>query len=204
MSTYSPRSGVPSARSRPSARASCPGGVRPLAVTTRCQGTPPPYRAMTVPTWRGPPLPRHSAIAPYDITRAGGIRSTSPSTSSVKSTRTTLWDPAGTPGSPDRRMGSVREAVETARRIVVKVGSSALTTAAGGLARTQVDALVDALAAVTGEVVLVSSGAIAAGLAPLGLARRPRDLATQQAAASVGQGLLMQAYTDSFNRYGRT
>ncbi len=43
--------------------------------------------------------------------------------------------------------------------------------------------------------VLVSSGAIAAGLAPLGLPRRPRDLATQQAAASVGQGLLVARYT---------
>jgi glutamate 5-kinase len=101
-------------------------------------------------------------------------------------------------------MGPVREAVRTARRIVVKVGSSSLTTAAGGLDRTRVDELVDALAAVPGEVVLVSSGAIAAGLAPLGLPRRPRDLATQQAAASVGQGLLMQAYTDSFSRHGRT
>ncbi|TML25107.1 MAG: glutamate 5-kinase [Actinobacteria bacterium] len=101
-------------------------------------------------------------------------------------------------------MVSVREAVQAARRIVVKVGSSALTTAAGGLDRTRVDALVDALAARPGETVLVSSGAIAAGLAPLGLTRRPRDLATQQAAASVGQGLLMRAYTDSFSRYGRT
>jgi len=101
-------------------------------------------------------------------------------------------------------MVSVREAVQAARRIVVKVGSSALTTAAGGLDRTRVDALVAALAATPGETVLVSSGAIAAGLAPLGLPRRPRDLATQQAAASVGQGLLMQAYTESFNRYGRT
>jgi glutamate 5-kinase len=101
-------------------------------------------------------------------------------------------------------MGAVREAVRTARRIVVKVGSSSLTTAAGGLDRTRVDDLVDALAAVPGEVLLVSSGAIAAGLAPLGLPRRPRDLATQQAAASVGQGLLMQAYTDSFGRHGRT
>src|SRR5690348_5142355 len=54
-----------------------------------------------------------------------------------------------------------------------------------------------------GQVVLVSSGAIASGLAPLGLPRRPRDLATQQAAASVGQGLLMRAYTDSFARYRR-
>jgi glutamate 5-kinase len=59
---------------------------------------------------------------------------------------------------------------------VVKVGSSSLTTAAGGLDEQRVDALVDVLAklAASGrEVVLVSSGAIAAGLAPLGLRRRP-------------------------------
>jgi glutamate 5-kinase len=98
----------------------------------------------------------------------------------------------------------VREAVQEARRVVVKVGSSALTTAAGGLDRARVDALVDAIADRPGETVLVSSGAIAAGLAPLGLPRRPRDLATQQAAASVGQGLLMHAYADSFARHGRT
>lgn len=52
------------------------------------------------------------------------------------------------------------------------------------------------------EIVLVSSGAIAAGLAPLGLLRRPKDLARQQAAASVGQGLLVARYTASFARYG--
>ncbi|MDJ1130387.1 glutamate 5-kinase [Streptomyces iconiensis] len=94
-----------------------------------------------------------------------------------------------------------------ARRIVVKVGSSSLTTAAGGLDADRVDALVDVLAQHGGradrEIVLVSSGAIAAGLAPLGLARRPRDLARQQAAASVGQGLLVARYTASFARYGR-
>jgi glutamate 5-kinase len=50
--------------------------------------------------------------------------------------------------------------------------------------------------------VLVSSGAIAAGLAPLGLSRRPRDLATQQAAASVGQGILVARYTAAFGRHG--
>ena len=49
---------------------------------------------------------------------------------------------------------------------------------------------------------LVSSGAIASGLTPLGLARRPRDLATQQAAASVGQGLLMARYSAAFARAG--
>jgi len=101
-------------------------------------------------------------------------------------------------------MGGVREAVREARRVVVKVGSSSLTTASGGLDRTRVEALVDAIAERPGETVLVSSGAIAAGLAPLGLPRRPRDLATQQAAASVGQGLLMQAYTNAFSRHGRT
>ncbi|MGC0409606.1 glutamate 5-kinase [Streptomyces sp. SAI-195] len=98
-----------------------------------------------------------------------------------------------------------RQAVGEARRIVVKVGSSSLTTAAGGLDADRVDALVDVLAKVRGtdkEIVLVSSGAIAAGLAPLGLPRRPRDLARQQAAASVGQGLLVARYTASFARYG--
>ena len=52
------------------------------------------------------------------------------------------------------------------------------------------------------EVVLVSSGAIAAGLAPLGLEGRPRDLATAQAAASVGQLRLVQTYADAFARHG--
>ena len=79
--------------------------------------------------------------------------------------------------------------------------------AGGGLDAAKVDSLVDALAAAHAagrEVVLVSSGAIASGLAPLSLARRPRDLATQQAAASVGQGLLVHRYTESFARHGVT
>jgi glutamate 5-kinase len=100
-----------------------------------------------------------------------------------------------------------RPAVERARRVVVKVGSSSLTTTDEGLDGARVDELVDAVAdrrAVGVEVVLVSSGAIAAGLAPLGLTHRPRDLATQQAAASVGQGLLMHRYTESFARHGLT
>ncbi|MFC8829498.1 glutamate 5-kinase [Streptomyces sp. NPDC057137] len=103
-------------------------------------------------------------------------------------------------------MTVARQHVTEARRIVVKVGSSSLTTAAGGLDADRVDALVDVLAKARGggekEIVLVSSGAIAAGLAPLGLARRPRDLARQQAAASVGQGLLVARYASSFSRYG--
>jgi glutamate 5-kinase len=104
-------------------------------------------------------------------------------------------------------MARVRDVVMDARRVVVKVGSSSLTTATGGIDEQRVDALVDVLGnlAVAGrEMVLVSSGAIAAGLAPLKLPRRPRDLATQQAAASVGQGLLIGRYAVGFARHGLT
>ncbi len=102
---------------------------------------------------------------------------------------------------------SQRADVAAARRVVVKVGSSSLTTTEGGIDPARISALADALAAaraVGSEVVLVSSGAIAAGLAPLGLARRPRDLAKQQAAASVGQGLLVHRYTEELARHGIT
>lgn len=94
--------------------------------------------------------------------------------------------------------------VASARRVVVKVGSSSLTTAAGGIDPARVRQLVDVLAAARArgaEVVLVSSGAIAAGLAPLGLSARPRSLAAQQAAASVGQGLLAHRYQEEFARH---
>ena len=93
-----------------------------------------------------------------------------------------------------------------ARRVVVKIGSSSLTGPDGRLDVGALTALVDVLAArraAGGQVVLVSSGAIAAGLAPLGLAARPRDLATAQAAASVGQGLLVARYTEAFGRHGQ-
>lgn len=95
--------------------------------------------------------------------------------------------------------------VSGARRVVVKVGSSSLTTAAGGIDPARVRQLVEVLVAARAggaEVVLVSSGAIAAGLAPLGLSRRPKALAAQQAAASVGQGLLAHRYQEEFARHG--
>ncbi|HVF19898.1 MAG TPA: glutamate 5-kinase [Mycobacteriales bacterium] len=100
---------------------------------------------------------------------------------------------------------AVRAEVRDARRVVVKVGSSSLTSPDGHLDVSAVDAVVDVLAAQRAAgrvVVLVSSGAIAAALGPLGMAARPRDLATLQAAASVGQGLLMHRYTESFRRHG--
>jgi glutamate 5-kinase len=100
-----------------------------------------------------------------------------------------------------------RPVVTKASRVVVKVGSSSLTGRGGGLDAVRVDALVDALGSRLGagvEIVLVSSGAIATGLPTLKLTRRPRDLATQQAAASVGQGILLAHYTGAFARHGRT
>ncbi|MDP3890568.1 glutamate 5-kinase, partial [Nocardioides sp.] len=103
-------------------------------------------------------------------------------------------------GQLDRRVE-----VTGARRIVVKIGSSSLTTPQGGIDPERLRGLVDVLAERRrsgAEIVLVSSGAIAAGLSPLGLARRPRGLAAQQAAASVGQGLLVHRYTDELARHG--
>ena len=98
-----------------------------------------------------------------------------------------------------------RSELASAQRIVIKVGSSTLTGSAGSaLDSNSVSALADLIGALRAqgkEVVLVSSGAIAAGLAPLGLTSRPKDLATQQAAASVGQGLLIAQYTESFKRH---
>ncbi|GGB40564.1 glutamate 5-kinase [Flexivirga endophytica] len=101
----------------------------------------------------------------------------------------------------------LRDAVAAAGTVVVKVGSSSLTGTHGGLDPARVTALADALAArrlAGSNVVLVSSGAIAAGMVPLGLRRRPRDLATQQAAASVGQGALLAAYNVAFGQHGLT
>ena len=91
-----------------------------------------------------------------------------------------------------------------AARVVVKVGSSSLTTPDGEIAGDAIAALAATLAArhqAGTQLVLVSSGAIASGLAPLGLTRRPSDLATQQAAASVGQGLLIARYAAAFTAH---
>ncbi|GAA3618416.1 glutamate 5-kinase [Marihabitans asiaticum] len=110
--------------------------------------------------------------------------------------------------SAERSDAQVRAQLGAARRIVIKVGSSSLTSADGGhLDPLRLQGVVDAAAAriaAGAQVVLVSSGAIAAGIGPLGLPSRPRDLATQQAAASVGQGALVAAYDAAFARHGRT
>jgi glutamate 5-kinase len=95
---------------------------------------------------------------------------------------------------------TMSETLAGAKRIVVKVGSSSIS----GEREHQVSGLVDALAAWRAkgcEVALVSSGAIAIGAPFLQLSDRPQDLATQQAAAAVGQALLMARYQGLFEKY---
>jgi glutamate 5-kinase len=106
---------------------------------------------------------------------------------------------------PPTSSAPARPDIAASPRTVVKIGSSSLTTRDGAIDDARIAALTGALAArvrAGGQVLLVSSGAIAAGMAPLGLPRRPRDLATQQAAASVGQGLLIGRYTAAFAAHG--
>ena len=93
-----------------------------------------------------------------------------------------------------------RSELASAKRVVVKVGSSSISGANEG----KIEHLVDALAAAHGrgvEVILVSSGAIATGLPLLKLTEKPDDLATQQALASVGQSRLISRYQHSLERY---
>jgi glutamate 5-kinase len=100
-----------------------------------------------------------------------------------------------------------REAIRTARSVVVKIGTTALTTPSGMFDVGKLEKFADALEArmkAGSDVVIVSSGAIAAGLDPLGLARRPADLATKQATASVGQVALINSWSAAFARYHRT
>ena len=98
-----------------------------------------------------------------------------------------------------------RAAVRTARSVVVKIGTTALTTPTGEFDTARLQRLADAIEArmaAGSDVVIVSSGAIAAGMEPLGLSKRPKDLATKQAAASVGQVALIRAWSAAFHRYG--
>ena len=104
-------------------------------------------------------------------------------------------------------MSELRPQLTGAHRVVVKVGSSSLTDRAGALDPVRLEALVDALAALRArgtDVVLVSSGAMASGMRPLRMKHRPRDLASKQAAAAVGQSLLVGHYGTLFARHGLT
>lgn len=90
-------------------------------------------------------------------------------------------------------------------RIVAKIGTSSITDARGAIAHAAIEKLCAEIAAVRAarhEVLLVSSGAVAAGVAALGFASRPADLRTLQAVSAVGQARFMQVYNDELGRHG--
>jgi glutamate 5-kinase len=91
------------------------------------------------------------------------------------------------------------------RLIVVKVGTSGITNSEGSLDEEEMQKLASQIAAVTKQgdkVVLVTSGAIAAGIAELGIPPKPNDVVFQQAAAATGQSVLMAKYRELFKTHG--
>lgn len=100
---------------------------------------------------------------------------------------------------------SERTEISASRRWVVKVGSALLTDDGRGLDESMIKTLVAQLAQLREsgcEVVLVSSGAVAAGIVRLGMASRPHLLHELQAAAAVGQSVLVQSYENAFKQHG--
>jgi glutamate 5-kinase len=97
-----------------------------------------------------------------------------------------------------------RRTLTKARRVVVKVGSNLVTAPGLGADPDRIERLAADVAAVRQdrEVALVSSGAIATGMARLALAERPRSIPEKQAAAAVGQSALMWQYEIAFKRHG--
>src|SRR5690625_3090604 len=90
------------------------------------------------------------------------------------------------------------------KRIVVKIGSSSLTNASGEIDEAKMTDHIQAIAALrqaNHEVILVSSGAVAAGFRSLGYTARPVTIKGKQAAAAVGQSLLIQSYIEKFHRF---
>jgi len=103
------------------------------------------------------------------------------------------------------REAPARRALPKVKRLVVKVGSGLISAPGQGLLPDRIGALADELAALAKdgrEVVVVSSGAIASGMARLGLTQRPRSIPEKQAAAAVGQSALMWHYEQAFARHG--
>lgn len=91
------------------------------------------------------------------------------------------------------------------RRIVIKIGSSTLTTSESSIDYDYLSDLADQVARVRAagwQPVIVTSAAIACGLEALGMEKRPTDMPSLQAAASVGQSALSTAYAETFSRHG--
>ncbi|MDD4722139.1 MAG: glutamate 5-kinase [Acidaminococcaceae bacterium] len=99
-----------------------------------------------------------------------------------------------------------REVLVRAKRIVVKVGTSTITYPNGKTNFSQIDRLARELSDLSNqgkEIILVTSGAIAVGVNRLGLSEKPKTIPGKQAAAAVGQGILMHVYEKLFAEYGQ-
>ena len=97
-----------------------------------------------------------------------------------------------------------REKLKTAKRIVIKIGTSSLILANGQINLKNMDDLAFTLSSLRNEgydIILVTSGAIGVGLNVLGMDKRPSEIAQQQALASIGQVELMSLYNHIFARY---
>lgn len=90
------------------------------------------------------------------------------------------------------------------QRIVIKIGSSSLNHPTGGLDENSIENIVNVISKIRGqgiECILVSSGAVAAGMGKLGLSVKPKDIAGKQAVASIGQGVLIERYAQVLEQY---
>ena len=99
-----------------------------------------------------------------------------------------------------------REALKNAKRIVIKVGTSTITYANGKRNFSQIDRLAREISDLQNqgkEMILVTSGAVAVGVDRMGLPCKPATIPGKQAAAAVGQGVLMHTYEKFFADYGQ-
>lgn len=98
-----------------------------------------------------------------------------------------------------------REKIKKAKRIVIKIGTSVLASKDLGLNKSWINGFAKQVASILKEgreVIVVSSGAIGAGMHLLGIKKRPRSLPEQQACAALGQGRLMDLYEEAFRKNG--
>ena len=108
-------------------------------------------------------------------------------------------------GKGENEMGA-RESLKEAKRVVVKVGTSTLAYGPGRMNLYNIEHLVRGLVDMANEgreMILVSSGAIAAGLGRFGMTEKPDSIPEKQAIAAVGQGMLMHIYEKFFAEYGK-
>lgn len=92
--------------------------------------------------------------------------------------------------------------IKNSKRVVIKIGSTVLASKEG-IHQERIDSLAEEICRIKKEIVIVSSGAIAAGMGSLSLKERPKEIRLKQAAAAIGQSRLMWAYEKSFESHGK-